>query len=189
MDRAAKLATGLPRLSDEMAKELRPRALSRSFALLLAIAMLVAACGGADSDAVAEPEAARLAAEARVVELEAQVADLETRLSGFVAEQDGADEAQANIQQLVGFNILAGYADDIGEDFVSLNMPGVAAVGEAAERLENLLAELGFPSSTMSRIGNTRALDGTQTAEGDNVTAYWTYHPDDGLSIVIERDT
>lgn len=38
----------------------------------------------------------------------------------------------------------------------------------------------------MSRIGNTRALDGTLTAEGDHVVASWTYHPDDGLSIVLE---
>jgi hypothetical protein len=53
--------------------------------------------------------------------------------------------------------------------------------------LERLLDELGFPASTISRIGNTRALDGTLEAAGDQATAYWSYHPDDGLSIVIER--
>jgi len=50
------------------------------------------------------------------------------------------------------------------------------------------LRELGFPGSTEARIGNTRALDGTLTAEScTGLEAGWTYHPDDGLSIVNER--
>jgi hypothetical protein len=53
--------------------------------------------------------------------------------------------------------------------------------------LERLLDELGFPASTMSRIGNTRALDGTLEAKGEKAIATWTYHPDNGLNIVIER--
>ena len=37
-------------------------------------------------------------------------------------------------------------------------------------------------------MGQTRALDGTQRAEGKNVNVSWTYHPDDGLQIVFEVD-
>ena len=172
-----------------MAEEQKPAGwLFRRFAPLLALVMLVAACGGgADSDALAESEAARQAAEERVAELEAQVDDLEARISGFASEQD-AVEAQPNIETLVGLNGLTTFAEDIDVDFVSLNLSGVAASGAAEDGLENLFSELGFPSSMMSRIGNTRALDGTQTADGDNASAYWTYHPDDGLSIVIELD-
>ena len=55
------------------------------------------------------------------------------------------------------------------------------------DTLATLLDELGFPGSMMDRIGNTRALDGTLTAETDFLSAYWTYHPDDGLNVVIER--
>lgn len=55
--------------------------------------------------------------------------------------------------------------------------------------LETYLDDLGFPAATMDRIGNTRALDGTLSADGDHASMTWTYHPDDGLSIVfgVER--
>ena len=170
-----------------MAREQKPGGeLFRRFALLLAFVMLVAACGGADSNALAESEAARLAAEERVAELEAQVDDLEARMSAFELGQETAG-ARPDIAAVVRDNDLSRYADDVDVDFVSLTFSGATHIA-ASDRLESLFDALGFPSSMMSRIGNTRALDGTQTAEGDNASAYWTYHPDDGLSIVIESD-
>lgn len=45
---------------------------------------------------------------------------------------------------------------------------------------------VGMPQSVRSKIGNTRALDGTLTDSWDNITATWSYHPDDGLSIIME---
>lgn len=78
-----------------------------------------------------------------------------------------------------------GFATAVGdEESVSLRIYGSS--GDMAD-LGSMLDDLGFPSGTMSRIGSTRALDGTQDAEGDGVEASWTYHPDDGLRIVIER--
>lgn len=54
-------------------------------------------------------------------------------------------------------------------------------------QLRELLDALGFNApATMERMGNTRAIDGTLEAEGDDVVASWTYHPDDGLRIVFE---
>jgi len=51
------------------------------------------------------------------------------------------------------------------------------------------LEALGFPASIEAKIGNTCALDGTQTAASpDGFTASRTYHPDDGLNIIIEKD-
>jgi hypothetical protein len=52
---------------------------------------------------------------------------------------------------------------------------------------ENLLCELKFSPAVIERIGHTRALDGTQSADAPHVTATWTYHPDDRLSIIFER--
>lgn len=45
---------------------------------------------------------------------------------------------------------------------------------------------LGMPDSVTSRMGQTRALDGTQSAEWDSFSASWNYHPDDSLGVVFE---
>jgi hypothetical protein len=41
-------------------------------------------------------------------------------------------------------------------------------------------------AAVLQRISKTRALDGTQRAEGRNVNVSWTYHPDNGLGMVFE---
>ena len=51
-----------------------------------------------------------------------------------------------------------------------------------------VLAELEAPSSTWAKIGDTRALDGRQEDDWPGFKASWTYHPDSGLNILIERD-
>lgn len=45
---------------------------------------------------------------------------------------------------------------------------------------------LGMPDSVSSRMGQTRALDGTQSADWDSFTVSWNYHPDDGLGAIFE---
>ncbi len=49
------------------------------------------------------------------------------------------------------------------------------------------LDKLNAPESLESKIGQTRALDGTQTASWGEFEASWTYHPDDGLNLLVER--
>lgn len=51
-----------------------------------------------------------------------------------------------------------------------------------------VLTELEAPSATWVKIGNTRALDGRQEDNWPGFKASWTYHPDSGLNILIERD-
>lgn len=58
----------------------------------------------------------------------------------------------------------------------------------AAMPLKQMLTELGFSSAVIDRMDKTRALDGTQNAEGRNCNVTWTYHPDDGLQMVFEAD-
>lgn len=65
--------------------------------------------------------------------------------------------------------------------------PTALAVGGTSD-LEDLLDKLGFSSAVLGRMEQTRALDSTQEAEGDGVNVTWTYHPDDGLRLVFERE-
>ena len=48
-----------------------------------------------------------------------------------------------------------------------------------------VLARLEVPSYVVSHIDSTRALDGQQTDEWDGISARWTYHPEDGLHLVL----
>ncbi len=52
--------------------------------------------------------------------------------------------------------------------------------------IESINAELGFPSSTYEKMGETRALDGRQYDETADVEVSWTYHPDSGLEVMYE---
>lgn len=61
-------------------------------------------------------------------------------------------------------------------------------VSTAAVPLNRMLTELGFSSAVIDRMDKTRALDGTQNADGKNCNVTWTYHPDDGLQMVFEAD-
>lgn len=70
-------------------------------------------------------------------------------------------------------------------DSTSLDVSIEYPYGDALEWFETLLEEMGFSSAVRSRIGHTRALDGTQEAQTDDVRVTWNYHPDNGLSAVF----
>lgn len=52
-----------------------------------------------------------------------------------------------------------------------------------------VLFRLDMPDAVMTRMDNTRALDGTQEASWSVYSAWWTYHPDSGLNMVVEDTT
>ena len=52
-----------------------------------------------------------------------------------------------------------------------------------------VLNELGIPQSVLAQMEQTRALDGMQDAEWDSFGASWTYHPDDGLDLIITESS
>ena len=70
---------------------------------------------------------------------------------------------------------------------------GVERVGDAdsppagltMEKLACVLNQLGTPDAVTAQMQATRALDGMQTATWEDVTARWTYHPDDGLDVIL----
>lgn len=48
-----------------------------------------------------------------------------------------------------------------------------------------VLAELEAPQSVLAQMESTRALDGMQSATWPGYKTTWTYHPDDGLDLII----
>tara|TARA_R110002051_G_scaffold60546_8_gene110876 strand:- start:16149 stop:16682 length:534 start_codon:yes stop_codon:yes gene_type:complete len=51
-----------------------------------------------------------------------------------------------------------------------------------------VLDALDLPDSVEAQMGETRSLDGRQTAEWDGINASWSYHPDDGLDLILSLD-
>lgn len=62
----------------------------------------------------------------------------------------------------------------------------VGAAGTLSiDELGCALVELETSESTITKMSQTRALDGMQSDEDVNFEYTWTYHPDDGLDVII----
>jgi hypothetical protein len=51
-----------------------------------------------------------------------------------------------------------------------------------------VLAELDAPQAILAQMEATRALDGMQSATWSTYNAKWTYHPNDGLDLIITTE-
>lgn len=60
--------------------------------------------------------------------------------------------------------------------------------GPGYDQLTCFLQGLDAPAAIEAEIGQTRALDGRQTDEWDGYSISWSYHPDDGASILVKHD-
>ncbi|TDV38728.1 hypothetical protein CLV71_126117 [Actinophytocola oryzae] len=69
--------------------------------------------------------------------------------------------------------------DSLGEE------PGSGSVDLAG--LACLLDGLDTPQSVVAKMNNTRALDGMVSASWGEFDASWTYHPDNGLDVIITQ--
>lgn len=76
---------------------------------------------------------------------------------------------------------------DLGDDghTLILDSEGADSPGADIADVYIVLAALDAPESVVAQMGSTRALDGTRDATWDGMTATWTYHPDDGLDVII----
>lgn len=68
-----------------------------------------------------------------------------------------------------------------------LGREDTSAAGATLEEVGCILDRLDTPDSVIARMDSTRALDGMQDATWDGYAAVWTYHPDDGLNLIIEQ--
>lgn len=114
-----------------------------------------------------------------------EVDRLEAEVAGFEGAQEEA-EAEAAATPNVRYEAtqagLGGFIVDGDEDSVAMNFDFTPET-----QMRDLLDGLGFNATAMlQRMASTRAFDGTLTAEGDGVQASWTYHPDDGMTLIIE---
>lgn len=55
------------------------------------------------------------------------------------------------------------------------------------DEVKCVLAELKTPSYVLAQMDSTRALDGRETATWGIFEASWTYHPDDGLDVIVRQ--
>lgn len=62
----------------------------------------------------------------------------------------------------------------------------VGQPGAHYKKVACILNELHAPESLISKMDATRALDGTLQGHWDNLSASWTYHPDNGLRVIVE---
>ena len=79
----------------------------------------------------------------------------------------------------------------LGDGGTSLIITGAGAEersGASITQVACILAELDVPDSVISQIDGTRALDGRQHASWDGISASWTYHPDDGLNMILQEE-
>lgn len=70
--------------------------------------------------------------------------------------------------------IVDGEGEDFGSGDVSLT------------ELDCIIEAVGTPASVKELMYSTRSLDGRQSGEWDDISASWSYHPDDGLDIIFE---
>lgn len=53
--------------------------------------------------------------------------------------------------------------------------------------IQSVLEALELPESVLNRMGQTRAMDGIQSYNTDDLEITWTYHPDKGLEVVFSK--
>lgn len=78
----------------------------------------------------------------------------------------------------------------VSSDGSSMEMTtfGKKQPGMSMHTLGCVLEKLDAPASLKQRMDTTRAIDGTQEQTWGSYRATWTYHPDQGLHVVISRE-
>ena len=71
---------------------------------------------------------------------------------------------------------------------LEMNTFGKKQSGMSVVTLGCVLQELDAPESLMQRMNTTRAIDGTREETWGSYRATWTYHPNQGLHVVISRE-
>lgn len=105
--------------------------------------------------------------------------------SDAVAARPSAEAVYSHCaEQFPGATAAALTTDEKSIQFSS----GAYPDSEDFEMLECMMEAAKAPSAVESRMNNTRALDGTQDAEWEGWSAFWTYHPKNGLDITFTAE-
>ena len=57
---------------------------------------------------------------------------------------------------------------------------------DAYDAIKSIISQLGLPQSLVAEMGETRALDGRQSADYEHISVSWSYHPDNGLEVMFK---
>lgn len=57
---------------------------------------------------------------------------------------------------------------------------------DAYDALGDIISALDLPQSLLAEMGETRSIDGRQTADYDDISVSWSYHPDNGLEVIFK---
>lgn len=116
---------------------------------------------------------------------------------GFFALAAAISASSATSQQFKNAVIACNSAGDdsmfgaqIAEDGKSLYLNGSGDedfLGMSSSDEFCILDELGMPAMVKTRMLETNALMGVQEAEWQGITAKWTYHPDNGMDVSLEK--
>jgi hypothetical protein len=72
---------------------------------------------------------------------------------------------------------------DLGDEGHSLTMNSKQAGG--VEEIGCILGTLGTPESVINRMDSTTSMMGELSDEAEGITYRWTYHPDNGLNLIL----
>jgi hypothetical protein len=83
----------------------------------------------------------------------------------------------------------SGYVDvlDNGKT-ISIDGNGEEKSGAPIQEIACILQAIPVPSYIIQRMEQTRAIDGIQRETFDGFDISWSYHPDDGVDIVIHQN-
>ncbi|AIY01960.1 hypothetical protein ART_2361 [Arthrobacter sp. PAMC 25486] len=110
-------------------------------------------------------------------------------LGAFVGAVSGALSESGAIPRAVevcSATDMEGVSVMDGGKSLNLQTAGEESEGTTALTVVCVLGELDAPDSLYTKLESTRALDGNKSADWAGFTASWTYHPDDGLNIIVE---
>lgn len=97
----------------------------------------------------------------------------------------GTDLYQGARDAGVPAHVISGDADHVT---ITAGGDGDQTTGQLIRFIDHMENDLGFTGAVRQRMSHTRALDGTQTATSpDGYVATWNYHPDSGMTIIVER--
>jgi hypothetical protein len=96
---------------------------------------------------------------------------------------------QSKIQQASQSCHLDGSAyaalGDGGYTITLKGQPDAGTTGLPIKDIACVLRAVSVPDSVVSQMDSTRALDGMQKATWDKISASWTYHPTNGLKVIL----
>ena len=153
------------------------------FIMIFCLLFLLCACGNKTQNIVSQPEEEEIDFQNVLDEVKKEYEDDFSKY----AKEAGYD--LATIDDVGGYYVSKDSKSMMFESGTNSGSNYVQTYIRAyrIKLLSTVFEKLDVSSATLAKITKTRAIDGTQTDENDKIKLTWTYHPDNGLSIIFEK--